>query len=136
MKTTVDIVDILWQHADGSSLKTAITGKVYKSKRPIDSKVEDVVINSLPVLNRQLQVAIANVNVYVPNKAVTINGAVDSSQPDTKRLKELATIATTVFEEGGSAGYEFLMEQQHVMEDEGSNSHYINLRIIFYNENL
>lgn len=138
MITTLDIVDILWTKINASALKTALGsgGGVYKHQRPLNSAKEDVVINSLPVNNAQLQQAIANVNVYVPDKTINQNGA-QSKVPDHVRLDALAAIAVQVLKEEYSAdAYHYELQQQSLIPDEASNSHFINIRIEFFNINI
>lgn len=138
MITTLDIVDILWSDINSSSLKTALAagGGVYKHLRPANSQKEDVVINSLPVNNRQLQEAIANVNVFVPDKSVQIN-SVQTKVPDHTRLDTLAASAVSVLAEKYSSGdWHYEVQQQSLFRDEESNSHFINIRIEFFNINI
>lgn len=140
MKTTLDLVDITWKHINASPLKEAISGGVYKFKRPTNSEAEDVVINSLPITNGQLQQAVVNVNVFVPNKVQSIGGYQDDEQPDTKRLKLLAELATSdlvdVWEPEDSYGVNYDVQQQTVIQDDDSKQYYINIRLQFYSVNI
>lgn len=135
MTTTEDIIDILFSRADGSALKTAVTGSICKRKRDGNSRLEDVVINCLPALNTELQNVIANVNIHVPDIVVSVNGQ-DDRQPNSARLKELAAIAVPVFTDVWADEYNYTVQQQHVLEDREAGDHYINLRIEFFIENL
>lgn len=135
MTTTEDIIDILYARADGSALKTAISGSICKRKRDGNSSLEDVVINCLPALGNQLQNVIANINIHVPNITVNVNGFEDS-QPDNVRLKALAALAVPIFTDVWSAEYNYTVQQQMVFEDREAGDHYINLRIEFFIVNL
>lgn len=135
MKTTLDIVDTLFTVLDGSSLKTAITGTICKHKRDFGSESEDIVINSLPVNNNQLQNAIANVNIHVPDLMVNNNGA-ESTQPNHTRLKTLAAMAVDILIDNWTADLNFDVQQQNIFEDREAGDHYINIRIEFFIENL
>lgn len=135
MKTTFDIVDIVWSHLNNSSLKTAINGVIAR-KRPLGSAKEDVIINALPAINRQIEACVVNVNIYVPNKPLTFEGKVDDSQPNTARMKQLATIAAEVLKEEWGGDWNFSIQQQSVIEDDESKSHYINFRLEFYSINI
>ena len=99
MKTALDAVDIVWKKIYGSALKTEITGKVYKHRKPAGSDKEDVVVNCPTINNTQLQQGLVNVNIYVPNIPITIAGIADDSQPDHARLKELATMAVGILDD-------------------------------------
>lgn len=136
MKTTLDLVDIIWDRLNSSPLKASITGKLYKHRRPVNSQSEDVVINSLPVNNEQLQQAVANVNVHVPNLELQVNGAVDRSQPDHTRLKSLAALAIESLQEVWEDDYTYDVQQQLLIEDPEAGDHYVNIRLEFYNINL
>lgn len=136
MITTLDILDIVWNRLDGSQLKTAIIGGLYKHRRPAGSQKEDVVINSLSINNLQLQSAIVNVNIHVPNITIEVNGVQDSSQPNFTRLQELAAIAVEVLSEVWADDYNYDVQQQVLLEDEEAGDHYINIRIEFFNINI
>lgn len=138
MITAVEIVSALWSDINSSSLKTALAagGGVYKNHRPQNSKKEDIVINSLPVNTSQLQRAVANVNIYVPDKQINQN----STQVlviDYARFAVLLPLATALLKEKFSSGdwhYE-LQQISDVIEDKESESHFINIRIEFFNIN-
>lgn len=135
MKTTLDLVDVTWDRLNSSSLKTAITGKIYKYRRPVNSNVEDVVINSLPVTNEQLQRAVVNVNVFVPDVTISVNGNQDKV-PNHVRLKQLAQTATSELNDRLIGDYSWEVQQQTVLEDEESQQHFVNIRLQFYISNI
>lgn len=135
MKTTLDIEDILWTFLNSSSLKGSVNGGVYKRRRPTGSTKEDVVINCLPVNNLQVQSAVANVNIHVPNKVQNISG-IEDSYPDHARLKALGNIAVSLLVDQWNTGYNFDVQQQNVFEDEDGKSHYVNIRLDFYSINI
>jgi hypothetical protein len=136
MKTTFDVEDIIWQHLNGSSLDSAITGNIYKVKRPFNSNVEDVVINVLPLNNLELQTGVINVNIFVPNFVINVNQAQDHTQPNRARLKLLTGLAIGLLEEIWVDDYTFTVQQQILFEDPESKSHYSNIRLDFYNINI
>ncbi|SEV88915.1 hypothetical protein SAMN05428988_0157 [Chitinophaga sp. YR573] len=138
MITTLKAIDIVWKRLNESPLKTAVNGGVYKQKRPLNSKKEDVIINSPTIVNLQLQEGLINVNIHVPNLLLSNNGAQDNSQPDHVRLEQLADIAasslTDVWSDDGQINYD--IQSQTVFEDEQTNAHYVNFRITFYSVNI
>ena len=135
MKTTLDLVDVVWQLLNSSSLKGEITGGVYKLKRPLNSAKEDVVVNSLPVSNEQLQTAIVNVNVFVIDLEVGIEGE-KNTMPDIARLKQLAAMTVDILQDGIDGDYTWDVQQQTVIEDEGNDQHFVNIRLEFFISNI
>lgn len=135
MKTGFDFEEILFQNLNTSSLKTAIDGAVCK-KRPIDSKLEDVVIRALTANNLDIQNVIVNVNIYVPNKALSLNGKQDDTQPDTKRLKQLVDIALPLLVDKWQGDLNYNVQNVIMIEDEASKSHYMNIRVEFFSINI
>jgi hypothetical protein len=136
MIDTLELVDIVYQRLKGSSLDSAISGDVYKHKRPINSVLEDVVINSLPANNFQVQSAVVNVNVFVPNLKLRINNIQDNTQPDHVRLKALCALALDRLTDYWQDDFNLDIQQQMLLEDEASAAHYINIRLDFFNINL
>ena len=135
MITTLDIIDIVWNKINSSALKNAVSGGIYKIQRPAGSKVEDVVVNSLPINNLDMQSAIINVNIHVPNIKIAVNGVNDTFQPDFVRIKTLASVAVPVLTNMWAGDYNFNIQQQQVFSDETAMEHYINFRIDFFNIN-
>jgi hypothetical protein len=135
MINTLDIIDVLWARANTSNLKPSLSGGIYKNRRPASSDKEDLVINSLPVNNEQLQVAVANVNIHVPDITVNVNNIQDR-QPNHERLKILTGLAIPIFTDQWVGDYHYDVQQQTIIQDEEANSHYINIRIEFFNINI
>lgn len=134
MKTTLDLVDIVWQRLNTSPLKTEINGGLFKHRRPAGSQNEDVVINALPINNLQLQSAIVNVNIHAPNLTIQVGSIQDNKQPDSERLNELTKIAVEALSEVWSDDYNYDVQQEVLIEDE--EDHYINIRLEFFNINI
>lgn len=136
MKTTLDIEEVLWKFLNNSSLKSSINGGIYKVKRPAGSLKEDIVVNSLPVNNLQLQSAVVNVNIHVPNRTFKSGDVLDASQPNHARLKVLGNAAVAILVDQWDTDYNFDVQQQNLFEDEDGNSHYINIRLDFFSINI
>lgn len=136
MKSTLDIVDVLWAKLDGSSLKASITGKIYKHSRPAGSQLEDIIINCLPVNNQALQKTVANVNIHVANKKINSNGVQDDTIADHVRLKALAAAAIVILKDNWTADLNYDVQQQTIIPDVQAGDYYINIRIEFNIENL
>lgn len=129
--TDIDIKDALWTWISASSLASAITGKVYKDKRPLNSDKEDVIIAVIGRDARQIQEAIVNVNVYVADKR---RG--QEAIEDTVRLRTLSTTSATLFEYNHFGDWLCELDSQEIMEAAGADWHIINnrLRLRFCNE--
>lgn len=135
MKTTLDIIDILYDQLKDSALKTAVSGGIYKNERPDDSTKEDVVINCLPVSGSQLQYATPNVNIYVPDLQIKIAGK-PQYKPDFPRLKTLAGLASQLLRKVATPEYSYEIAFQGELREEATNQRFINIRLEFKTYNL
>lgn len=135
MITAFDIIDIIYEGLQGGELASAINGGVYKHKRPVSSSLEDVVINCLPVNATQMQTAIANVNIHVPNISVTANGSTDNTVPNHPRMKLLAQKAMEDLESNWAPTYSYHVQQAGILQEDDFG-HFINIRIEFFNINI
>jgi hypothetical protein len=140
--TSLDVVNILYAYIKSSILKTGpkkVNGGLYKFKRPIGSAKEDIIINSLPLNDEQLQEGVFNINIFVPNQSLNLAGTdvTDNSLPNTDRLTELIRMAKQVLSsiDDQSGEYSFNLQQENIIEDT-NNQHYINLRLEFYSINF
>jgi len=140
--TSIEVVNMLKDHIVHSALMTdpnKPNGKLCKYKRPKNSVLEDVVINGLPLIQDDIDEAVLNVNIYVPNLNFP-NDPDDKTQPDNARLLVLSKLGNKAFTEGADSegciwdengDYCFKYQQDSVIEDD-NNQHYINFRIEFY----
>src|SRR5689334_5227981 len=125
MRSTLNAVDLLYGILKSSSSVTnAISGKVYKDNRPMNSQKEDVVINSLPINMEQIQQALINVNVHVPNLRLNINGVTDNTQPDLARLDTLTTLVMTAVKDRVGTDYWFFIQQQTLFPSDPIGEYY------------
>ena len=132
MKNSYNIVDILVGVLQAEDF--GITGKVYRQgERPVDSKKEDLVVNTLPVSNQQIQRSVANINAHVPNRKIVING-VGNSQPNLTRLEAITSLVCAAVDEQYFETYWFFVQQQSTFAEEQET--YSNIRIEFYSENI
>lgn len=132
MKNTYNIVNILVGVLQDAGL--TITGAVYRQgERPINSKLEDVVVNSLPVTNGQVQQTVANVNAHVPNLNINING-IGNAQPDLVRLETITSQVCAAVDEQYFSDHWFFVQQQSFFSE--AQETYSNIRIEFYFENI
>lgn len=139
--TSIDAVNVLFQTIKNSVLFSDINkpnGKLCKLERPLDSELEDVVINIITLGRDDVQEGVLNVNVFVPNLKFD-DRKKDKAQPDTARLNYLLKLAITALGEGDeiwepTGQYCFKLQQETVFPDE-NNQHYINIRVEFYSIN-
>jgi hypothetical protein len=139
--TSLSALNMLYQHITHSVLMTDAkkpNGKLCKFERPLNSALEDVVLNSLGLNREDVQEGVLNVNIFVPNLVLPSNPN-DKGQPDTARLLYLSNLANTALGEGdeiweATGQYCFNLQQENLFQDE-NNQHYLNLRVEFYSLN-
>lgn len=136
--TSIEVMKLLKSYIVRSLLMTDVkkpNGKLCDDERPLNSELEDVTINGLALVKDDVDEAVLNVNIYVPNLKFPKDPA-DKSQPNTARLTELSKLGNKAFLDGeeiwDDAGeYCFKYQQDTVMKDE-NNQRYLNFRIEFY----
>lgn len=128
MKSTSEIIDYLYTHINVSDVRAAISGKVYKMRRPVNSSKADIVIGCLPTNNLQPQTAVANINIYVPNLSVKVDGVQDISQPDQAKLRTLTTLVMGKIQDNWPT-YGLAIESQNIFADDDIKQHYSNIRV-------
>lgn len=127
MRTDTEIRDIVFGLVKSSPLNDKIGGRIYTSKRPVDSDSEDIVIAVLANSLSEIQESYINVNIYVKdlkNKGI--------NQEDTKRIRELSRIAMDCLKVFNN-GYRITLAEQRTMEVESIGYHVINNRMLFRN---
>lgn len=135
--TSTEVIDEIFKRLNNASVKSMITGGIYKMQRPTNSVKEDIVVNSLGMLNEQLQKGVVNVNVFVPDLAVTVNG-IQQRQPNFLRLDLLSRQVTTELRNRRDSASRFWYDyqQDRLFKDENSDQHFINIRVAFYSINF
>ena len=136
MRNTFDLVSIIYLALKTNAITSAITGNVYKNQRPLNSDKIDIVVGSLPVNAEQIQQAVLNVNIHVPNLKLSINGAQDNTQPDLVKLNAVTKLVTIELKDKVGGDYWFDIQQQTLFASESANEHYSNIRVNFYSENI
>ncbi len=126
MKSTTEIVDILYSIINGSSLHNeckARGGIIYTDdSRVANSGTEDITIYVLDdLVGGDSQEFVVNVNVYVPDVQNII---------DKPRVRQLSRLAIDLFEEFVVSDYQFSLQSQPVMRQEGTTEHCINNKLI------
>lgn len=138
MINTLDILDVLYTRLKSSAVDTDANGGLFKNARPQGSVKEDIVINCLPVSNDMLQLATANVNIYVPDLFLKIGAieGVDQYIPNISRLQTLAGLAITILKNVNLPNYFYDIVSQGIIREPEGNQHFVNIRIEFKNINL
>lgn len=126
--TSSDIEQDFYDLLKGSSIETAISGKIYKSgMRPFNSQLEDIVITFLAGISNQVQSGVVLINTYVPN--ILIEG---NSIKDTARCKALEALIKEWISLFSSTDYIIELNRTiQVFEEAEIQQHFINTRISF-----
>ena len=85
MKTTSDILDRLYPILAVKDILSLIDGRVYRRKRPVNSRSKDIELNCLPINGGEgldIQSALVIVNIYAHNY--------DNGMPDEKTLNTVS----------------------------------------------
>lgn len=117
--SNLDAIDLIYDIVKDVS----VNGGVYKLRRPVDSNKEDLVINTLPLTNDLHQRGACNINIHVPNIKFDIKG----SQPDTKRMNELAHQVIELLTYHHGEDYNAYIENSQIIEQ--ADETYYNIRI-------
>lgn len=125
MKTEAEILDDISRYI-ASTMKEQITGDVYTDKRPTNSAKEDIFVHVLATLPAQIQTALINVRIYVPN----LQRQTDSVR-NKKRVRDLSRLAMHVLSSHIQDGWYIVMEEQSVEESVDNRQHVIINRIYY-----
>lgn len=130
MKTSFDTDTILYRILKDSPVKAAVNGDIYYTgDRPNDSDKEDIEINSVTLTQDYLpQLGKSNVNIYVPDIMVRINGK-DQKKVNRTRLNELAKMAINSIKEANIEGLKAIVKSQIVISEPDINQHFVNIAI-------
>lgn len=130
MKTSFDTDAILYRILKDSPAKAAINGDIYYTgDRPDDSEKEDIEINSVTLTQDYLpQLGKSNVNIYVPDIMVRINGK-DQKKVNRTRLNELAKMAINSIKEANIEGLKAIVKSQIVISEPDISQHFVNIAI-------
>lgn len=131
----IDVKEAFYGLVSASELSGMISGAVYRDKRPLNSKVEDVVISVLTTGAGQIQPFVLNVNLYVPD-IKRVNEYICHDE----RVKPLMRMCNSLFEGGVVSvtledvpgmefGLKYRLESQKLYEVNGANFHAINHKI-------
>lgn len=126
MKSDIDIKDDVYKIINHSPLEQAVTGVLKKTKRPHNSKSEDIVISVLSNKTAQQQEAFVNVNIYVKDDNVDCQ-----DEECSPRLRQLCQLAFDLFLNVRGHDFRLSLNTQQVMEVEGTGEHLINNKLLY-----
>lgn len=131
----IDIKEAFFGLVSASEIPELISGSVYRDKRPLNSKVEDVVISILTTGAGQIQPFILNINVYVPdikrgNEFIYHEERVKPLMRKCNLLFERGVINVKLQDEPDKEfGLKYRLESQKLYEVNGADFHTINHKI-------
>jgi hypothetical protein len=129
--TTTGIIDAMYAHLMNTGFVYDNNLNVHRRKFPKGSTGEFVVINTIGNQIIRTQVATVNVNIYVPDQKVTINGVAQrvSNETRLRALSEVAIKEVSTF----SGRHFFDVTAEDVIEEEEIEYSFINIKCQFYN---
>lgn len=140
MKSDIGIKDDVYNYIKGSELEREVTGKLTKRKRPANSTKEDIVIKVVANLNGQIQESTVYVNIYVQDDDVTYkdefsNGKITQREESSRRLDELAKMASNLLNVHNGGEYRWELQEQRILESETTAEHIISNKLIYSQSN-
>ena len=93
MKTSFDVIDILFPIINTASVTSLIDGSVYRSKKPLNSEAQDIVIIPQPVEKRE------DGDILTGSVIISIfSRDLPNGLPDTSHLNTVTQVVTAVLE--------------------------------------
>ncbi len=125
----IEIKDLFYELLSDSTLKGgegSISGGIYKDQRPINSELEDAIISVLSSTSSQIQGAIVNINIYVPD-------IIREDEPieNTPRLRELCRLCLDMLDGESRDGFKYSIASQNIFKANDIPFHVINNRLNF-----
>jgi hypothetical protein len=130
MKTSLDQDTEIYKLLNVPAITSVITGGIYKGRRPADSELEDIVINTITTGDGTRQFGVSNVNIYVKDIQATIAGK-QQFLMNTARLITLTNLAKPLLEETDGDDFALWIESTRPAAEPEINQHFINIRIEF-----
>lgn len=129
MKQVFDTNEILYKLLNVDAVNSVISGRVYNGQRPLNSELEDVVVNTIVLSQEYLpQIGTSNVNIHVKDLSVNVSGA-KQIMADNSRMKEISEVVLSLIRNAILPGLAISVENQTVIEESEIKQHYVNIRI-------
>ena len=125
MKSTFEILDVLYLILNESKIPGLISGIIYKGSVDSKSQKEDIEINVLTNPNGYLQAGIANINFYCLDSTINL--------PNTKRMKEIIMELIKLLDNKSRDNFFFQVENQTgpFKDQDRDKMHYANIRLTY-----
>ena len=130
MVQTYDIEAVIFQELiNNGELTGELTGDIYQGERPINSELEDIVINTIALTqNYSPQLATTNINIHVKDKLIKAGGKQQRVE-NRERLKLLAGLALDTIRAAKVEGMGKTIDNQATINQPEIGQHYVNIRI-------
>jgi hypothetical protein len=124
--TALTAQSVIFQRLVQTGVKAAVglTGAIYELNRPFNSLKEDIVVGTLAMNADQIQEGVFNVNIHVPNLALTN----DSTQPNTPRFRVILDKCMEVLKDVYGFDYSFDVSTPGIPYRDGDNW-FVNIRV-------
>lgn len=130
MKSTAHAKEHVFKLLFSSGIQSTIKGKIYKDKRPVESKGEDIVINSLDGDSEILQSFGINVNCHVPYVQVQDSpGAPMYYRKDNKRIMIIFDAVSEIIKEHYNSEYDLKLLRFEEIDIDEEKTMFINFRL-------
>lgn len=99
MKTSFDVLDIIYPALNTGTVQATLDGRIYRRKRPINSKTRDIELVSLSLQNPDTLIVNTGtivVNCWAPNLRVGTDSM--ANVPDETNLKSMSSAVIAALE--------------------------------------
>lgn len=124
MKSDIDIKDDVYKVIHGSVLEKSVTGVLKRTKRPLNSECEDIVISIRSNKLGTKQEAFVDVNIYVQDENVK-----GQDEEKSYRLRNLCQLCMIFFEKIHGKDFRLSLDEQNVEDVRGE--HVINNKLLY-----
>lgn len=125
MKSSLDILQALFEVLNVPQVTTGISGRLYIGDAPDTSQLEDITINSLTNKREGIQSGIVNLNIYIQQTK--------AGRANLRRFQEIVNVIIPLIEDVSLNGFHFqLFDDKWIFKDnDRSGLYFYNLKIDF-----
>lgn len=135
LKTQFDFSARLYTILNVAALTGIITGKVYNTSRPQESRVEDIIIVPLATDVENLSTAIININCYADNINIGALGPAVNIAKLKQFTNAILLLIDTYNNAAGKTDY-FFMHIENIITIEEPTQSFVNIRVECTYENF
>jgi len=128
MNTILDAATAVFKLINVNSVKSTLTGGIYKYRRPANSTKEDIVINTPSLSDGTRQLGVVNVNIYVPDIQQIVNGT-PVFLANTSRIETLTNLVKPFLEETDGDTFALWIDHFEMFDEPDINQHFMNIRL-------